>query len=102
MQHANLVSFSRRKSKLSGKWKQSILHSFIFPPLSERQLMYGGMKKRKRIDGHELQSLRNIVKDVGADILKKFDDKFKEIRVEGCQKDVFFRHVHRGCKRRTS
>ena len=41
------------------------------------------MKKTKRIHSHELQALPDVVKKGGEDILNQFEDKFKEIRVEG-------------------
>ena len=41
------------------------------------------MRKRKRIHRHELQALQYMVKNGGEDIVKQFEDKFKEIRVEG-------------------
>ena len=45
--------------------------------------MLGRMRKRKRIHRYELQALRDVVKKGGEDIGKQFEEKFKEIRVEG-------------------
>ena len=45
--------------------------------------MLGRVQKRKRIDGHEFQSLRDVVKKGGDNVLKNFEEKFKEVRVEG-------------------
>ena len=50
--------------------------------------MFGIIKKRKRIDKYVYQSLRNVVKEGGVDVLKNFETKFKEMRVEGCRKDA--------------
>ena len=41
------------------------------------------LKKRKRIENFELQSLREVVKTNGPDVVKNFEEKLKEIRVEG-------------------
>ena len=41
------------------------------------------LKKRKRIENFEIQALREIVKTNGEDVLENFEQKFKEIRVEG-------------------
>ena len=50
--------------------------------------MIGIIKKRRKIDKYVYQSLRNIVKEGSVNILKNFEDKFKEMRVEGCRKDA--------------
>ena len=50
--------------------------------------MLGNIKKRKRIDKFEYQSLRNVVKVGGNDVLEKFEVKFKEMIVEGHRKSV--------------
>ena len=45
------------------------------------------LQKRKRMENFEIQSLREIVKTGGPDVVKNFEDKFKsEIRVEGKRK----------------
>ena len=41
------------------------------------------IKKRKRIENFEIQSLREIVKENKEDVVERFENKFKEIRVEG-------------------
>ena len=41
------------------------------------------VKKRKKIDKFIFQALRDIVKQGGDDMIKKFEDKFKELRIEG-------------------
>ena len=45
------------------------------------------VKKRKRIDRFIQQALRDVVKLGGDIVVKNFEDKFKELRVEGCRKD---------------
>ena len=45
--------------------------------------MLGRVRKRKRVDGYELQALRDVVKKGGDDIIKDFQEEFKEVRVEG-------------------
>ena len=50
--------------------------------------MLGIIKKRRKIDKYVYQSLRNVVKEGGVDVLKNFENKFKEMRVEGCRKDA--------------
>ena len=44
------------------------------------------VKKRKRIDKFIYQSLLDIVKFGGDNVIKNFEDKFKELRVEGHRK----------------
>ena len=44
------------------------------------------LKKRKRMENCEIQSLREIVKTNGPDVVKNFEEKFKKIRVEGKRK----------------
>ena len=46
------------------------------------------LKKRKRTANFELQSLREVVKTNGPDVMKNFEEKFKEIRVEGKRKSL--------------
>ena len=41
------------------------------------------MRTRKRIDGHKLQALCNVVKRGGDTVIKDFEDVFREVRVEG-------------------
>ena len=48
--------------------------------------MLGRVKKRKKIDSHELQSLRNVVKRGGDTIIKDFENTFQELVVEGKRK----------------
>ena len=48
--------------------------------------MLGKMKKRKKIDNFELQTLRHIVKEGGPEVIEKFEEKFKEMRIEGKRK----------------
>ena len=50
--------------------------------------MLGIVKKRKRLDKFVYQSLRDIVKVRGDNIVKNFEEKFKELRVEGNRKEV--------------
>ena len=37
------------------------------------------MRKRKRIDGHKLQALCNVVKKGGDTVIKDFEDVFQEV-----------------------
>ena len=46
------------------------------------------LKKRKRTENFELQTLREVVKENGPDVIKNFEEKFKEIRVEGKRKSL--------------
>ena len=48
--------------------------------------MLGRVKKRKKIDSHDLQSLRNVVKKGGETVIKDFEDKFQEVIIEGKRK----------------
>ena len=41
-----------------------------------------------RIENFVLQTLREVVKENGPDLVKNFEEKFKEIRVEGRRKSV--------------
>ena len=45
--------------------------------------MLGRIRMRKRIDGHELLALRNVVKKGGDTVIKDFEDVFQQVRVEG-------------------
>ena len=44
------------------------------------------MRKRRRIENFELQSLRNLVKEGGPNVVSNFENKFKEIKIEGKRK----------------
>ena len=44
------------------------------------------MRKRRRIENFELQSLQNVVKEGGPDVLTNFEKKFKEIKIKGKRK----------------
>ena len=48
--------------------------------------MLGRVRKRKKIDSHELQSLRNVVKRGGDTLIKGFENTFQEIIIEGKRK----------------
>ena len=48
------------------------------------------IKKRKKIDKFVYQALRDVVKLGGDDIIKNFEENFRELRVEGYRKDVSF------------
>ena len=50
--------------------------------------MIGIIKKREKLDKFVYQSLRDIVKAGGDNLIKNFEDKFKELRVEGNRKEV--------------
>ena len=41
-----------------------------------------------RMENFELQTLREVVKENGPDVVKNFEEKFKEIRVEGKRKSL--------------
>ena len=45
------------------------------------------MKKRKRLDKFVYQSLRDVIKVGGDNVVKNFEEKFKELRVEGHRKE---------------
>ena len=45
--------------------------------------MLGRIKKRKRVDGHKFKTLRDIVMKGGEEVIKNFEDAFKEVRIEG-------------------
>ena len=44
------------------------------------------LKKRRKMENFELQALRDIVKENTADVVERFEEKFKEIKVEGKRK----------------
>ena len=50
--------------------------------------MLGIVKKRKRLDKFVYQSLRDIVKVGGDNVVKNFEEKFKELLVEGNRKEI--------------
>ena len=45
--------------------------------------MLSRVKKRKEIDSHKLQSLRDIFKKGGETVIKDFEDRFQEVIIEG-------------------
>ena len=45
--------------------------------------MLGRIKKRKRGDGHELQTLRDVVNTGGEKVIENFEEAFKEVRIKG-------------------
>merc|ERR1712240_922441 len=47
------------------------------------------MKKRQKMENFELQSLRNVAKEGGPDIVKNLENKLKEIKIEGKRKSDF-------------
>ena len=49
--------------------------------------MLGIVKRRKRLDQFVYQSLRDVVKAGGDNVMKNFEEKFKEMRVEGHRKE---------------
>ena len=50
--------------------------------------MLGIINKRKRLDKFVYQSLQDIIKVGGDNVVKNFEEKFKELRVEGNRKEV--------------
>ena len=49
--------------------------------------MLGVVKKRQRLDKFVYQALGNVIKLGGDNVIQNFEEKFKELRVEGCQKE---------------
>ena len=49
--------------------------------------MLGIVKRRKKLDKFVYQSLRDVVKAGGDNVVKNFEEKFKEMRVEGHRKE---------------
>ena len=45
--------------------------------------MLGVVKKRKRLDKLIYQALRDVVKLGGDNVIQNFEEKFKELRIEG-------------------
>ena len=46
------------------------------------------IEERRKMENFELQTLREVVKVNGPDVVKNFEEKFKEIRVEGKRKSL--------------
>ena len=46
------------------------------------------LKKRRKMENFELQALREVVKENSEDVVQNFEQKFKEIRVEGKRKSL--------------
>ena len=46
------------------------------------------LKKRKRIENFEIQALREVVKENAEDAVERFENKFKEFRIEGKRKSL--------------
>ena len=46
------------------------------------------LKKRRKMENFELQSLRNVVKEGCPDVVDNLKKKFKEIKIEGKRKAV--------------
>ena len=46
------------------------------------------IKKRNKIDKFIYHALRDVVKLGGDNLIKNFEDKFKELQVEGCRKNA--------------
>ena len=44
------------------------------------------IRKRRKMENFELQSLRNVVKEGGVNVVSNFEKKFKEIKIEGKRK----------------
>lgn len=44
------------------------------------------VRKRRKMEGFKLQSLCNVVKEDGPNLVTNFENKFKEIRIEGKRK----------------
>ena len=45
-------------------------------------------EKEKKDENFEMQSLRNVVREGGVDVVTNFEKKFKEIKIEGRRKAV--------------
>ena len=48
--------------------------------------MLGKMKKWRKMENFEIQSLRSVVQEGGPDVVDNFEKKFKEIRIKGKRK----------------
>ena len=44
------------------------------------------LRKKRKIENYELQALRDVVKENAADVVTRFENKFKETRIEGKKK----------------
>ena len=44
------------------------------------------LRKRKKVESYGFQALRDIVKENVEDVVNRFENKFKEIRIEGKRK----------------
>ena len=45
------------------------------------------LKKQKKMENYEIQTLREVVQTNGPEVVKNFEKKFKQIRVEGKRKN---------------
>ena len=45
-------------------------------------------KRRKMMDNYELQTLREVIKEIGPAVVQNFEKKFKEIQVERKRKSL--------------
>ena len=54
----------------------------------DSEWMLEKMRKRRKMENFELQSLRNVVKEGGVNVVENFKKKFKEIKIEGKRKAV--------------
>ena len=59
------------------------------------------MRKRRKMESFELQSLRNVVKEGGDDVVENFRNKFKEIKKEGKRKAMSSSAMYTDKLRRT-
>ena len=50
--------------------------------------MLGRVKKRRRMEGFEYQALRNVINEGGDDVIKNFEEKYRELKIEGSRKKV--------------
>ena len=48
--------------------------------------MLGKMRKRRKLENFEIQSLGNVVKEGGVDVVTNFEKKNKEVKIEGKRK----------------
>ena len=54
--------------------------------------MLGVVQKRKSMEAFQCASLRDVVKTGGADVVEKFGERFREMRVEGHRSKVIDTH----------
>ena len=59
------------------------------------------VKKRKTVEMFQYQSLWNVVKLRGAEVIKNFGDKFKELKIEGVRTKVVDT-LYMGCQKEVS